>query len=229
MYWTGYFDGYPPIDWTHVNSLTVSSQAVSSVAHEVLDLSLKPWDQIVRYDTVGSAILWSLNGQDNASYGEDLASSIPTTATDFENQHDVTVDTAGNILLFDNTGDGPSSARVMQLQWDSGFTTATITRVWPITTPVSGGSNQCSAQGSAEFVPPGTASSQSVVAMCPDQKLVQQLRKTMSGGTTVSASLYLDPDTSSCTSTCFCGSATGTPASVKGWTRAFQVSKIGVF
>jgi len=62
--WAAFFDpATPPIDWTHSNSITASMLGGT----EVIDFSLREWDQVVRINASTGAVMWRLPGRTSTS------------------------------------------------------------------------------------------------------------------------------------------------------------------
>jgi hypothetical protein len=212
--WESAFDPYGTIDWTHLNSLTASSFG----GGEVIDLSLKEWDQTLRVDDAGT-LLWRLSG--NPAYSDwamDVAQGISGEAR-FVGQHDVHAVGPDALMMLDNLGDGVGS-RVLRLQLDDATRTATIDRSWAIADP-SGAPLLCRLEGSAQEVP-GTEG-ESVVSMCNDAFTVVEMDDATGNPAPPALAIALPEDG-------FCSEG-GPPGrfGIHGWYRAFSVAEIGDF
>jgi hypothetical protein len=211
--WSNYFDPYGTIDWTHMNSIAAST---STDGGEVIDLSVKEWDQILRVDESG-ALLWRLSP--HAEYS-DLALGISSKISgpaSFAGQHDVHAPTPDTLMVFDNTGDSTGS-RALRLTIAGDI--ATIDRSW-VMVDGSGTPLVCRVEGSAELVP-GT-DGERVLAMCNDGFTVAELADS-SGTAAVPPLAVTLPEKGFC--------STGGPEQrqgLRGWYRAFPVDRIGDF
>lgn len=219
-YWSSYFDSANgPIDWTHVNSVA----ALKPAAHELLDVSLHEWDQVIRIDTVTGALVWSLSGRGAGYSSLTLAKAGGIAgATDFAGQHDVHPESS-DLLMFDNNGDANGS-RVLRMTLTGGppTNTATIVKSWQLVDATAMNALSCPAQGGGETVP-GTAGA-NVLAMCSAEFTVEELND--SDGATGSAPLlHISlPNAGYCSS-----GGPGARSGINGWYRAFPVTAIGEF
>ena len=213
--WAAYFDpAYGSLDWQHANSIA----AVRSGASEVLDISLKEWDQIIRVNSTTGALVWELsaNASDSSFATFAIASGVTGDAA-FADQHDVHATAANTIMLFDNQGD-PDGARVLEIGLSTSTSTATINKSWALV-DAAGGALACNLEGSGETIP----GSSNVLAMCNDEHAFVEL--TDATGTTGTAPpIYVTLASDFCT--------TGGPSTVsriQGWQRAFPLANIGEF
>jgi hypothetical protein len=220
-YWSPYFDSaYPPIDWTHVNSISVSQPGANEIAY----LSLKPWDQIIRVDTVTGAVreLSEHSGYtDTTSFT--TASGI-TGPVGFQDQHDVHTDAAGNLIVFDNNRNSGES-RVLRIALSGGppFTTAQITKSWALVNQAGTVALTCPAQSSGELVPGTSGAGLRVLATCTDEHVIEELSDG-TGAVGTAPSIYINLPTDPCT--------TNGPSDrmyIRGWYRAFPTQQIGEF
>ncbi len=208
---------FDAIDWTHVNSIAASSFGTA----EVLDVSLKAWDAVLRFDASTGTRLWTLasNSTDGDFLSIDLATGIAGETT-FADQHDVHEVSENELMMFDNRGDS-TGARVLRLALDYPGGTATIDRNWVVVdeagTPLS-----CPVEGSGQEVP-GT-DGEHVLANCNDENTIVEL----SDGTGATGSpppLVISlPDVDWC-------AARGPldRQDIWGWHRAFPAVSIGAF
>jgi hypothetical protein len=213
--WQGAFDPYATIDWTHLNSLTASSFGGA----ELLDLSLKGWDQVLRVDEWG-ALLWRLSASPEYSDWQlAIGHGIEGDAT-FAGQHDVHAVAQDSLMMLDNLGSDETSSRVLRLALDEQTGVATIDRSWAIA-DTSGTPLLCRLEGSAQEVP-GTEG-ESVLSMCNDAFSVVELAD--STGAAVAPELMITlPEDGFCTE----GGPQGR-FGIHGWYRAFPVEAIGEF
>jgi hypothetical protein len=213
--WTAYMDpAYGSLDWTHVNSIT----AVRSGASELLDLSLKEWDQILRVNSTTGALVWKLSADtSDSSFGTfNIASGVTGDAA-FADQHDVHATATNTIMLFDNQGD-PDGARVLEIGVSTSTSTATINKSWALVDD-AGAALDCTLEGSGETIP----GSSNVLAMCNDEHAFVEL--TDATGTTGTAPpVYVTLASDFCTS-----GGPSTASRLRGWQRAFPLANIGEF
>ncbi len=216
--WSDYFDPYATIDWTHLNSLAASNFDGT----EVLDLSLKGWDQVLRVDDSGT-VLWRLSP--HASYSDwslQIASGIRGPAS-FARQHDVHTVAADTLMMFDNDGDS-SGSRVLRISVDSAAQVATIDRSWAL---VDGAANAlvCRIHGSAQPVP-GT-DGESILTICNDMRTVAELDDASGNAGLPPLTISL-PDVGGPDGFC----ASGGPMErqgIRGWYRTFPADALGDF
>jgi hypothetical protein len=163
---------YDAIDWTHVNSVSAST---SFGGYEVVDVSLKEWDQVVRINPSTNDLVWRLSPHESYSDMDIVTAPGVAGAASFGDQHDAHSDGAGHLLMFDNTGD--TGSRVLRFSFTGGTgrappTTATIDRSW-IMTDADGNPLSCPIEGSGEIVP-GTGG-QRVLALCNADYTIAEL------------------------------------------------------
>jgi hypothetical protein len=210
--WSNYFDPYGTIDWIHLNSIAAST----SDGTELLDLSIKEWDQVVRIDENGG-VVWRLSP--HAAYSDWGLRISPDLAgpASFGAQHDVHPISTDSLLMFDNTGDVAGS-RVLRLNLAGDI--ATIDRSW-VVVDASGNALTCRVEGSAQLVP--YTDGARVVAMCNDAFTVVELVDA-SGNASVPPLAVSLPEKGFC--------AEGGPElrqGLRGWYRAFPVDRLGDF
>jgi hypothetical protein len=205
------------MDWTHVNSVAASSFGPA----EVLDISLKEWDAVLRFNASTGTHLWTLASDpaysDFGSIG--IESGIAGPAA-FKAQHDAYEVRAYELLMFDNLG--ATTARVLRFAMT--YTTpraATIDRSWMLVDEV-GDPLTCPVEGSGQEVP-GT-DGERVLANCNDENTVVELSD-WTGNTGTAPPLVISlPDTGWC--------ETGGPRSrqnIWGWHRSFPAVSVGAF
>jgi hypothetical protein len=218
--WSHYFQG-EVIDWTHENSLAVSTTAGGV---DVLDISLHAWSQIIRVEAETGAYLWSLAGDSGYSDRGRLRmeSGIGGKPT-FSGQHDVHPVGTDELLMLDNQGD-PGGPRVLRIDIAS---RPTIDRSWAMVDAL-GAPLDCPVEGSAEEVP-GT-SGDNVLAACQNEYTVTELDDSMGypGTSTIHPPLVVSlPDG---TTDDFC--TTGGPSArqyLRGFYRAYPLAVVGDF
>ena len=210
--WADYFDPYGTIDWTHLNTIAASSFGGT----EVLDLSLKGWNQILRIDD-GGAVVWKLSPYAEYSDWPMVMGNGIAGPAKFAKQHDAYAISGDAVMLFDNLGD-PTASRVLRI--DLGSDAAIVSRSW-VVTDASGTRLSCRIHGSAQYVS-GTDDG-SVLAMCNDEHTIVEI----SDG---SGNAVVPPLAISLPETGFCDEGGLTEVQqVRGWYRAYTVDGIGDF
>jgi hypothetical protein len=224
-YWNGRLSpDYTPIDWTHTNAIVASRLGTD----EVVDISLRAWAQVVRYNVSTGDVVWSLSSGPATTPAPtlDLYSSVAAAPVNFYDQHDVHPSATNNNILymFDNKGD-PDGARVLRLQVNTGLGKATIDRAWVL---VNGAGDRpltddCYVQGSGQEIPGVT---NAVLATCMLQRFIEELTDYDGNNTLVSPALYIElPAADACSS----GGAAIPANTIPGWTRAYPMQKVGLW
>jgi hypothetical protein len=213
--WNAYLDPtYGNIDWTHANSLA----AVRSGTMELLDISLKEWDQILRVNSNTGTLVWKLSADAaDSDWGTLGIAAGVTGEAAFADQHDVHATATNTIMLFDNQGD-PNGARVLEIGLVPASSSATINKSWAVV-DAAGDPLDCALEGSGNTIPGST----SVLAMCNDARAFVELTDA-TGGTGTAPPLYVSLATDFCTM--------GGPSDasrIRGWQRAFPLANIGEF
>ncbi len=226
MYWTMDFEG-DVFDWTHANSVS----AFASGGTEVIYLSLKEWNQILKFNA-GGLLQWALSADATAPgsipFYKDPAITGPTR---FADQHDVHPDVSGLYLyMLDNTG-AASGARVLSILVIPilGVTTATIVGSWPLVDDALD-HLMCPAQGSGEEIP---GSGGSVLALCNGTDaagdtayVIEELTDADGIASVAPAMLLTVPDDDAT----FCdGDGPAHLSDIRGWYRAFPMDHVGDF
>ena len=219
-HWSGTFDSSVGIiDWGHQNSLAVSSFD----GDEVIDLSYKQWDQIIRFDAATGEKLWSLSP--NAGYSDwgsvRMASGVSGVA-DFDSQHDVHAIGSNRLMMLDNRG-SPTGSRILEIELRETPLAAVIEKSWMIVDAV-GDPMRCALQGTAQPVP---GSTDHVLTLCSTDFSIIELEDP-TGATGTPPPLYISlPDG---TPDDFCLS--GGPASrsgIQGWHKGYPLARVGEF
>jgi hypothetical protein len=219
-YWTNNFEPKLPIDWTHANSIFASMDG----SDEVLDLSLRSWNQVLRLDELGN-VEWMLSGDGLATTPVSpltLTTSLTTTAA-FENQHDAHAGPSGTLYLFDN-GDSTSKSRALRMTVDVSAGTADIDRAWLLVN--SAGTAQlpfCPTQGSAQEVP--GAADTVALATCPGEKVIEELTDYDGNSASLAApAMFLTLPTDACTTM-----GPQPKNNILGWHRGYPMDHVGDF
>jgi len=210
---------YDSIDWTHINSISASTAAGGS---EVIDVSLKDWDQIVRINPITNRVVWRLSPHEDYTDMDIVVAAGVAGPAAFGDQHDVHSDGDGHLLMLDNTGDGDSRALRISFQGAVGMrppTTAVIDRSWMLA-DASGNPLACPIEGSAEIVP-GT-SGNSVLALCNGEHTIAELSDSDGELGSVPALVVSLPLMDVCPSGIGLGG-------LAGWYRAFPLETVGDF
>jgi hypothetical protein len=221
-HWGGTFDpAYGIIDWGHENSLGVSSFD----GDEVIDLSFKQWDQILRFDAATGDLLWSLSS--NPGYSDWGAVSVAggvTGAADFDSQHDVHAIGSNRLMMMDNRGE-PTGSRVLEIELMEGPPASTrIQKSWAVV-DAAGDPVRCNIEGTGQQVPGST--DDHVVAVCSSEFAIMELDDP-TGASGTPAPLYISlPDG---TPDDFCLSG-GPPmrGEIQGWHKAYPLARVGEF
>ena len=206
------------IDWTHANSVAPSSFGGS----EVIDVSLKEWNQVLRFDASTGELIWRLSDRRvDSDWGTvSVATGVVGPAT-FSDQHDVHAIGATTLLMLDNQGDS-AGARALQLRLQSAPRTSVIEKAWAVVSG-AGGQLGCGTEGTAQMIP----GSENVLATCAGVTVIVELDDpTGNAGTPPPLAISLpdgDPEE-------FC--AVGGPDErnmIRGWRRAFPLERVGEF
>jgi hypothetical protein len=221
--WTRTFDQTRgTIDWIHTNSLAASSYGLG----EVIDLSLREWDQVVRINPETGNVLWRLSGRRRDSDWSpiELAPDVVGAAT-FAAQHDVHATGAGQLLMFDNLGDAAGS-RVLQMFLDPDTGSALIEKSWAMV-DADGDPMQCLFEGTGRLVP--DSADGHAFGVCKDRYIIAELDDpTGNSGTRPPLAISL-PDGSVAEGP-YCASGGPTARNfIRGWHRAFPLTSVGEF
>jgi hypothetical protein len=215
--WKRSFDpAYGVIEWTHPNAIAASSFG----SREVIDLSLRDWDQVIRFDAETGNRLWSLSA--DPAYSDwgtlGIASGIVGRAS-FKAQHGVHAIAADTLMMFDNRGAGAES-RVLEIELTRAPVAATIQKSWAVVDEV-GDPILCPTEGTAELVP----GSEHVMALCSSRHAFMELDDpTGNTGTPPPLFVGLPRDDTFCLA--------GGPTSIsdiKGWHKGYPAARIGEF
>jgi outer membrane protein assembly factor BamB len=218
-HWMGTYDpAIGIIDWGHENALSVSSFD----GDEVVDISYKNWDQILRFDAATGDLLWSLSPNSGYSdWGRVRIDTGITGAADFDSQHDVHAIASNRLMMVDNRGETTGS-RVLEVELtDTPTPTTWIRKSWAITDS-AGDPVRCPIEGTGEQVPGST--DDHVLSVCPDEYAVMELDDP-TGASGTSPPLYI-----SLPMTGFCSS--GGPAArsdIQGWHKGYPLERVGEF
>jgi hypothetical protein len=198
---------------------------------QYLDVSMKQMDQIARIeaDGSGSAPVWTLAGDAAYSSFGALQSDV-VGSTNFKSQHDVhALSGTHTMMLLDNKGNPGSSpgtiaSRALEISLTYGARpSARIEKSWALVgdNPIVVSPLQCPFKGSAELIP-GDASDDSVLALCHDEWVIEELNDPTGAETSPSLFITLDPPPAEpCP-------VTGTAREgIDGWYRAYPVENIG--
>ncbi len=220
--WEHFFDpSWGSIDWTHANALAGSRFG----AMEVLDLSVKGWDEVVRLNATTGNRIWTLSSHaDYSDWGPlGIDPGIVGEAA-FADQHDAHAVSATGMMMFDNLGD-PNGARVLRIALTGmgASREATIDRSWAVV-DAAGDPLDCPLEGSGREVP-GTSSAR-VLANCNDEYTVVELDDATGNTGNVPALAISLPDG---TTEDYCLSGGPATRMFRGWHRAFPLATVGEF
>ena len=218
--WRNSFDpAWGMIMWTHANSISASSFGGS----EVIDLSLRQWDQILRFDASTGDLLWRLSPNDGYSDWPVRKESTITGRAAWQGQHDVHAIAEDTLMFLDNTGGG-AGTRVLEVELRSAPVSATVTGSWAVV-DAAGDPLSCPAEGTAQQVP----DSDHVLAMCPRQYSIAELDDpTGSTGTPPPLFIWLPDGRMGAEPVCTIGGPTNIH-DVRGWHKAYPARRIGEF
>jgi hypothetical protein len=217
--WNRLFDAPDgAIDWLHANSIAPATVG----GNEVVDVSLKIWDQVLRFDAATGELLWRLAPRlGDSDWGTISMAAGIVGEVGFSDQHDVHSIGPNTLLMLDNQGDS-EGARALQIRLNTRPRSAVIEKSWAV---VSGAGNPlgCATEGTAEMVP----NSDNVLAMCAGVTVAVELDDpTGNSGNPPPLAISLpdgDPEE-------FC--AVGGPPErnmISGWRRAFPMERVGEF
>jgi hypothetical protein len=215
--WQHAFDpAYGAIEWTHANAIAASNFGSS----EVIDLSLREWDQVIRFDAATGTRLWSLaSDPSHSDWGTLQKASGVVGRVEFHGQHGVHAIGASTLMMLDNRGAG-SESRVLEIELTTAPRAATIEKSWAIVDEV-GDPILCPTEGTAELVP----GSDHVLALCSSRHAFMELDDpTGNTGTPPPLFVGLPLDDTFCLA--------GGPASARdlqGWHKGYPAERIGQF
>jgi hypothetical protein len=217
--WNGTFDrAWGLIDWTHANSVTASQFG----AVEVVDMSLKEWDQVIRINASTGALQWRLSGRPSDS-DWDLGKDASVVGADtFADQHDAHAVDANRLMLFDNRGDSAGS-RVLEIALDTTTDAATIEKSWAMVN-AAGNPLTCGVEGSGEQVPDST---DHVLAICAELRIIAELDDP-TGNSGTSPPLVISLPNGTTDEFCDVGGP-DEKSMIRGWHRAFPAATLGEF
>ena len=219
--WQNTFDpAYGMMDWLHENSIAASSFGGS----EVIDLSMREWDQILRFDASTGDLLWSLSP--HAGYTDWPVRKESTVAgrVGWQGQHGVHAIDDDTLMLLDNSGGGPAGSRVLEVELRSAPVSATITKSW-ILVDAAGDPLTCNIEGAAQQVP---GSTDHVLATCaPEYSIIELDDPTGNSGTPPPLLVGL-PDGRGTEPICTTGGPTNVH-DIHGWHKGFAATRIGEF
>lgn len=208
------------IDWMHINAVSTSAFGGS----EVLDISFKQYDQIVRLDADTMDVIWKLSAQDGYSDFSAVTKAPGIIgAANFIGQHDVHAIDVDTLMMFDNRGD-MNGSRVLEIDITKKMT-AQITKSWALVNSI-GDPLECGVEGTGEYVP-GTKDDH-VVAMCNDRYTVVELDDPTGASGAEPPLVITLPDGGATGDFCSVG---GPPdrVDIKGWHKAYPMAYIGEF
>jgi hypothetical protein len=210
------------MDWTHTNSVAASMFGPV----EVLDLSLKEWDEVLRFNASTGNQMWTLASDPTRSSFGSLGTDVAGATAAFKGQHDAHEVRANEIMMFDNLGE-TAGARVLRIAMDYTGFTATIDRSWMLMDE-NGDPLSCPIEGSGQEVPDAEGDDEEgdhVLANCNDQNTVVELTD-WSGATGTPPPLVISLPRRG-----FCPMGTGPVdrQDIWGWHRSFPAVSIGAF
>jgi hypothetical protein len=218
--WNNIFDpAWGTIDWTHANAIGASKYGAS----EMVDVSLKEWNQVLRFNANTGELVWSLSSESGWSdFGTIGKAAGIVGDADFAGQHEVHPVGPDTLLIFDNHGAG-GGARVLELALDTSAWSATIEKSWAMV-DAGGRALGCGIEGSGELVP--DSADGHVLGDCPAKYTISELDDPTGNTGTPALSISLPDGTHD--AFCTAGGPTSR-ASIMGWQRAFPLAHVGEF
>jgi hypothetical protein len=219
--WNSFDPAYGVIEWTHTNSISASSFGGS----EVIDLSLREWDQVLRFDATTGELLWRLSPNSGYSdWGSVRKDTSIAGRADFRGQHDVHGVGPDTIMMLDNSGD-PTATRVLEIELDSAPLAARITKSWALV-DAAGDPLKCTIEGTGQQVPGSSADH--VLAMCAQEYAFVELDDP-TGNTGTPPPLFVQlPDGRGDEEICTTGGPTNVH-DIHGWHKAYPAARLGEF
>jgi hypothetical protein len=218
--WRSFDPEYGVIEWTHANSLSASSFGST----EVIDLSLREWDQVIRFDAATGDRLWSLSS--NAGYSDwgsvQKAAGIVGKAT-FQGQHDVHAVGPDTLIMLDNRGEAAGS-RVLEIELTTDPLAATIQKSWALV-DASGSPIVCPTEGTAERLQGST--DDHVLALCAHEFAFVELDDP-TGNVGEPPPLFVHLPDGSAEPICTSGGPTSRH-DIHGWHKGYPAARIGEF
>ncbi len=219
--WHSFDPSYGVIEWTHTNSISASTFDST----EVIDLSLREWDQILRFDSSTGDLLWRLSPNSGYSdWGSVRKESTIAGRASFKGQHDVHAVGPDTLMMLDNTGGGGGS-RVLELELRSAPLSATITKSWALVDAV-GDPLVCTIEGTGQQVP--DSAGDHVLAMCSQEYSFVELDDP-TGNTGTAPPLFVQvPDGHGTEPICTVGGPTNVH-DIQGWHKGYPAARLGAF
>ncbi len=213
--WGHAFDpAYGVIEFTHANALSVSSFG----SREMIDLSLREWNQVVRFDALNGDVVWRFSPDPDYSDWEKIEIAPTVVGEDeFAEQHDTHATGRDTLMMLDNHGNGPA-ARVLEIDMSRSTNIPTIQKAWAVVDG-SGDPLDCPLEGTGRNVP----GSDHVLAMCAQEFAFVELDDP-TGNDGTAPPLFVQLSNDVCTS--------GGPSDrsdILGWHKAFPMATIGEF
>jgi hypothetical protein len=218
-HWNSFDPAYGVIEWTHTNSISASSFGGS----EVIDLSLREWDQILRFDAATGELLWRLSPNDGYSdWGPVRKESTIAGRADFRAQHDVHAVGPDTLMMLDNSGDA-AATRVLEIELISAPLSARIMKSWAMV-DAAGDPMHCTIEGTGRQVP----DSANAFAMCAQEYAFAELDDP-TGNTGTAPPLFVQlPDGRGTEDICTIGGPTNIH-DVHGWHKGYPAVRLGEF
>lgn len=152
-------------DWTHVNS-------ISEGVYDNILVSSRSLSSVVSMSWNGTDVYWKISSETTSDF------TFPTATDKFYNQHDVTQLSNGNLLVFDNGADRPSSEGGVYsraAEYYLNYNTKTASLVWEFVPPADKGVViSCYHGGSVTFLNNTDTSVTRIVSVPCDNQLVSQ-------------------------------------------------------
>jgi hypothetical protein len=219
--WNSFDPAYGVMEWTHTNSISASSFDGS----EVIDLSLREWDQILRFDASTGDLLWRLSPNDGYSDWPMRKESTVAGRAAFRAQHDVHAIGPDTLMMLDNGGAGASGSRVLEIELRASPDAAWVTKSWTLV-DAAGDPMICQIEGTGQQVP---GSDDHVLAMCAQSYAFMELDDpTGNSGTPPPLFVQLPDGRMGAPEIC----TTGGPTNIHdmhGWHKGYPATRLGEF
>lgn len=206
------------VDWTHANSLAASRFG----GMEVVDMSIKEFDQVVRFNARTGALVWTLSADPAYTDWGTMAMGTGVVGdARFADQHDVHAIAANTLMMLDNQGDS-GGARALQIYLDASVPSATIEKSWAMVN-AGGDPLECELEGSAAMVP----GSEHAFILCANLRIASELDDP-TGNTGSAPPLVISLPNGDTDAFCTAGGPTER-SGLRGWHRAFPLATVGAF
>lgn len=163
-FWGGIL-GEESYDWAHANAIALDEDNNAYVSLRYLDTLLKVVGDPASPEF--GTVRWVLVGDDDQPFASDITriSSAGIAPLDFEEQHHLSLDPSGDLVLWDNRSTSEVNTRALRIHIDEQAGTADLVESWDA-------GRWCPGQGSAFLLPGGN-----VLADCMSDDLFLELEQ----------------------------------------------------